>query len=331
MRKIRAFSLVELMIAIALGGLVIAAVGRIYLSNSQSNRIQMALARLQENSRFANYILGRQIRMSGYQGCSNITKVDILNLTQNNVYIGNGEALQGYEGNSNNFSPTLPPQLVGKPEANNDVIAVKMGAERKIVITGNMTNPSDSIQIINQQSYSPGTIMLITNCKVGNYFIAGGNSNSNIVTHSSPPNTSNELSYNYTVDAQLMPYLYFAYYVKDTGRVNSTNQAILSLYRLDISGNEVELVEGVERMNIIYGVDTNNDASVDTFQRASEVGAANNWGNVIGVKVDLLLATTEDVLAKSQVYKFNGTTFNPSDRKLRRESNIYIAIRNRGL
>ena len=60
------FTLLEILLALAVGGFVLAGVVQIYLSNQQSHRHQEGLARLQENGRFALTLLARNLRMAGY-------------------------------------------------------------------------------------------------------------------------------------------------------------------------------------------------------------------------------------------------------------------------
>ena len=128
-----------------------------------------------------------------------------------------------------------------------------------------------------------------------------------------------------------MRFLYYAFYIKDTGRVNSQNQPILALVRLDSDGNEDEIAEGVEQMRITYGVDTDADNAADTYQTAAQVNSANNWNNVISVQINLLMATIDGVNDRSQAYTFNGVTTTPADRKLRRQWDTFVTLRNRGL
>ncbi len=128
-----------------------------------------------------------------------------------------------------------------------------------------------------------------------------------------------------------MRYVYYAFYIKNTRRVNSKNQPVYALVRQDLNGNEIEIAEGAEKNEILYGVDTTNDKTADTYQTASQVQAANYWGKVISVQVKILFATPENVVNQAQAYQFNGTTYTPTDLKLRRQWNTFITIRNRGL
>jgi type IV pilus assembly protein PilW len=83
-------------------------------------------------------------------------------------------------------------------------------------------------------------------------------------------------------------------------------------------------------MEILYGVDTNQDFSVDDYRTANAVG---NWANVISVRISLLMVSLENnlVVDGPQDYYFNGATITPAanDRRLRRVFTQTIVLRNR--
>ncbi|WP_444920979.1 PilW family protein [Microbulbifer sp. CnH-101-G] len=100
-----------------------------------------------------------------------------------------------------------------------------------------------------------------------------------------------------------------------------------SLYR-EVNGEAQELLEGVENMQLTYGVDTNSDDAPDEFVSASEVV---DWDDLIAIKVELLLVSPEDnILQEPQPYTFNdqGPT-TPEDRRMRQVFTSTIAIRSR--
>jgi type IV pilus assembly protein PilW len=68
--RVRGVTLIELMIAMALGLAIVAAVGYIYVSGVQGFRVQDAQSRSQEDARFVIETISRDIRMAGYFGCN---------------------------------------------------------------------------------------------------------------------------------------------------------------------------------------------------------------------------------------------------------------------
>lgn len=333
MKRNYGFSLIEFIIALTIGALIVSVVISIYASNKSTFLIQEGLARLQESGRYANYFLSKEIRMAGFQGCANQRQVTINNLVKSPSLMAVYDTpVKGFDGLGSSFSPTLPANISAKsPLASSDVIEVRHASTDRIQLSSDMASPTDPISIYPKAGFSAGNAVMITNCIVGDIFVAGQASTSSSITHSATQNTTASFSTYYLKNSQLLTFNYFAFYIKNTGRLNSAGQAIPALYRLDVTGNEEEIAEGVELMHITYGIDTNKDNAADTYQTAQEVNASNNWNNIISVQINLLIATTENVSDKPFSYTFNGTTYTSTDKKLRREWLSFITLRNRGL
>ena len=91
-----------------------------------------------------------------------------------------------------------------------------------------------------------------------------------------------------------------------------------------------ELVEGVEDLQIFYGIDTDNNRTPNRYVTANNVG---DWGNVVSAEVRLLLQTLDDNLATqaNKQYTFNDVPSVSPDLRLRRTFTNTISIRNRTL
>jgi type IV pilus assembly protein PilW len=66
---VKGFSLVELVIALALGSVVTAGVVQLFVANSETHNLLVGQSRMQESARFALDFIGRQVRQAGYRGC----------------------------------------------------------------------------------------------------------------------------------------------------------------------------------------------------------------------------------------------------------------------
>lgn len=98
------------------------------------------------------------------------------------------------------------------------------------------------------------------------------------------------------------------------------------------------IISGVESMQILYGVDTDNDGAPNTYQRANQVG---NWTLVVAVRIGLLLNSQErvfDVPDTGRYALLDAAPFQPSDNAAtaederlfsRRVFTTTIAVRNR--
>ena len=61
------FSLVELMISLALGSVVTAGVVQLFVANSETHTLVNGQSRMQESARFALEFIGREVRQAGYR------------------------------------------------------------------------------------------------------------------------------------------------------------------------------------------------------------------------------------------------------------------------
>jgi type IV pilus assembly protein PilW len=333
MIKSRGLSIVEFLISITLGVMVVTGVITIYVSNKTTFNIQEGIARIQENGRFINYYLTKEVRMAGFQGCTNQKNITLVNQVKNpSAKITSNKSIFGFESISDTaWSPTLPSYLTGKVEPGTDVLAVSMVDTLAIQLKNPMAQPTSAITVYDRTQIQQNDIIIISDCTVGDIFVAGATSSAAAIAHGSNENISSALSKAYDTEASIMKYTFSAFYIKDTGRTNSNGQAIRALYYQDLSGNEIEIAEGIDDIQITYGVDNDGDNNADVYQTASAVEAANNWDNVISVNTNILVSSVEQVSPQIQPYRFNGATVTPTDRQLRREWNNFITLRNRAL
>ena len=109
-------------------------------------------------------------------------------------------------------------------------------------------------------------------------------------------------------------------------------------------GAPEELAEGVERMLLRFGVDTDGDNIIDTYRTAAEVinGAVGDaaldaaWRQVVSVRVGILAQSSDraavsgDVNGNPRNYRVLGTTITPpNDGRMRQVYETTIALRNR--
>ena len=94
------------------------------------------------------------------------------------------------------------------------------------------------------------------------------------------------------------------------------------------NGNAVPqpLIEGVENMQIWYGLDTDGDQAANTY-----VTAPAAWNNVVSVRICLLLRSIEDRLVDQPItyQDCNGNQTTATDRRLRRSFISTFNLRNR--
>ena len=105
-----------------------------------------------------------------------------------------------------------------------------------------------------------------------------------------------------------------------------------SVLQQDTHGLNNGLVEGIQDMQILYGVDTDPEG-VSGHSTPNYYVSANsviNMDKVVSIRISLLAVTLDDNLAtQPQPYTYNGETTTPTDRKIRRVFTSTIALRNR--
>ena len=332
----RGLSLVELLVAMAIGLVLLGGIYQAFFSSTTTYESQQGSARLQESGRFAISVIGREIRLAGYFGClSDVsTLTNCLNNSaafQNNFAVG----IEGFEATSATaWDRALPASLIS-PLGGNDILTIRgVDPTTRVSTTTAMPDSSADLKTTPPAAGAPapladGDIVLISDCQnaavfqVTNYTIANGN-----VVHNtgalSPGNATKNLGSPFGAGAEITKVNVTSFYLAN----NPQGQP--ALYRVIGSGAPEELAEGVERMQLLYGVDTNNDRVLDAYVAANAVA---NWDQVLSVRVALLLRSSSEV-AKAELntttYDLNGTIYDPpDDRRMRQVLTTTVSLRNR--
>ncbi|MBK5964019.1 hypothetical protein CCR95_07940 [Thiocystis minor] len=126
-------------------------------------------------------------------------------------------------------------------------------------------------------------------------------------------------------DAELDTVVRHIYYIRPgaSGAPALWQQRIVS----GTTTNE-ELLEGIDNMQLSYGLDTNDNGQLDSYVDASTA----IWNQVVAVRIDLLLGSSENnVVDAPMSLPFNGATFTAAtdDRRLYQVFSTTITLRNR--
>ncbi len=341
-RTDKGFSLIELMVAITIGLFLSAVIGSIYVASKGSFSHQDAMSRLQENARFAMERIARDVRMAGYNGCGQLgTVANVLNNSSSKWWLDFEKPVMGY--NSLTSSDTRFPSAVAGTDA---ISLLGVSSENELTVI-NHTLGNTTMQTA-KHSLQPGEILVATNCSQTSVFQMSGPSNpgndATTISHgaggSSPGNCTGLLGascsmvptgYTLKAGSSVMRMYANAYYIRLSETAGQGN----ALWTCSITGQTngqplcSELLNGVDNMQIEYGVDTDGDNSANAYVAADDVS---NWDNVVSVKISLLMATPPSAGALSsqpQTYSYNGTSTTATDRRIRHPYTSVINIRNR--
>lgn len=338
----RGFTLIELMIAMLLGAFLIGGIMQIFIGSRQTYRMQENLSRLQENGRFAMDFIMRDNRMMGFQGCaSRSTTPNVIidpkapnpNLAPATLATALSTPLIGIDNVANNWSASACGAsndcVVGTDE-----ITYHFGGSCGGYLTGNLAAVNANIQIpaANSCNINAYDVLMISDCSATDIFIAtSASSGSGVQTiaHANSQNTTNNLSKPYGSDAEVLAFRTYSFFIRN----NASGEP--ALWRLDNSKpanstNPVELIEGIENMQISYGADTDAtpDGTANYYVPAGTVGL--NMNQVVSIRVSVLVRSMNDGLASHPLaYTYNGATVTPTDQRIRRVFTSTIALRNR--
>lgn len=372
-------SLIELMIALALSVTLILGIFTVYMESSKTTRIGESLARVQESGRIGLEIISHEVRMAGYQGCSDNYTIPMRVVANNppssitpasgedTVYLYNS-GLLGWEvtaATQSTWDSGTDFEDLGIIEDDalpgSDVLMVQRARLLNAPIANNgMASTSSSVPVDDPDGifgsgaeFSSGSLLMLGGCESVDIFRLTNNPSGSpeSLEHTTSANSSGDLSLAYAEDedAELFALESTVFFVADTGRVDDQGNSISALYRArnnfpnsaTPSFQREEIVEGVESLQVQYGLRTDASSNSINYVDASSVGAS-DWKDVVVIRVGMLVSATGNVLQQddSQSYELPGAVFvasNPSagqqahaaDRRLRKTFTSTLDIRNR--
>jgi len=367
----RGLSLIELLIAMVMGLSLAAGVMQVYVGNSQTERDQEARARMQENGRFAINYLARELRMAGYLGC--LAGIDETAI--NNTLDGPPPSFQPMSGIQGWEAADTGPGDISPSTENVAVVATNAGgwvtSGGNVLDVTNAVPGSDIVRIWNAagtgatiNSISPGgamtvvnsavidiedgDILLLSDCERADWVqacnvqeIGGGASINAVLSAGCVPGNITSQPLGTQAGGELVKLQGTMFYVGKRGNTATNPPALFRrvLSQTAGAGTAEELVEGIESLQILYGINADNDnkKTVDAYVTAELVG---DWSRVISVRISVLVQSIEDgMMPAPQPYVFNGVTYNdaagngdlPEDNRLRRVFTSTITLRNRAV
>lgn len=322
------FTLIELMIAMTLGLLLLASLVYVYTNSAQSFRAQSALTLIQNNARYAFEIMGVDIRQTGFTGTSSTPTNVVVDEVDNDFWklTDLNNSLTGYEStNPPNVDACTTPVVSSCYRAGTDSLTVvRVDTENKYAVTNHTNTSPFTFTVSPWPTSTPptlGEIFVAADYTHAAVFQAGsGTSNPNVSygAGGSPGNSGTNLGvFGGGINVLTL------YRLNGTSYYIGTNPAgEPALYRdklthsgATLNSTAEELIEGIENMQITYGVDTDADGDVDVYQDAGSVAT---WDDVLSVRITLTLVSQQGVKV--------GAT---GDHLLRKTFTNTIAIRNR--
>jgi type IV pilus assembly protein PilW len=279
--------MIELLVAVILNFLLLAVISQAYLASKQSYTMTENMSRLQENLRFAMSNLSRDLDASSYMGCLESVGNVVNTLNVQTAAYDFDVGITGTDGGGTNPDTFTLRRAV---------------ASSSIAVTAPMSTPSAPIQLdsadadyANLEQYQ---ILTISDCATAATFMitndpttSGGVIQHDIATVS-PGGALNAGQSNSTSFLEV-------HFGSQSGSVATMYNSVSTVYRIapgadgtnSLFANNVELVEGVDNMQVTYGLPV---VGSDNIQFVNAGGVA-DWGTVESVRVVLTLNTPEDM------------------------------------
>ena len=324
-------SMVEVLVALIISLFLLGGIVQVYVGNKTTFAFTSALAEIQENGRFAVDMMSQDLRLAGEWGCINFDPSDTSNVNNTlsaatmispyNPILHDFESRDGIEGTENdglNGSDSITIRG-GKTVQANIVSPFSAAATPGIVSTRATSLDVNDILLIQRCGANDllideeADILQVTGV---DHSLAGGTKTG--ITLSAPK------SQQYQNDASLIELQTVTY----TIAAGASGQP--ALWRADFATNQ-ELVEGVQEMQILYGIDTDipGDQFPNRYVDSTLVGA--NFQNVVAIRVMLLVRSIDDFVTEApQTYTWiGGAPITAPDRRLYQVFSNTIALRNR--
>ncbi len=289
-RRMAGLSLIELMISITLGLMILSGVAFVFSNTSAARNELERTSRQIENGRYAVEVISDDLRLAGFYGELNVgtvvalgaLPVDQCSLTATDWQAWVPLHVQGYDNGVGFNRITTPACALADHKANTDILLIRR-ARTCLAGTSTSTPPDPSYCGDTVASGTP--YLQVSLCA------------------SDPPEPTHKLGleaggfFNLkkkacgSTVADKREYLVRIYYIS---RDNRPGDEVPTLKRLELQGGgwvTTALVEGIEELNISYGVDTDGDGAPNSYM--ANPGSFANWGNVVSVQFHLLARNLE--------------------------------------
>ena len=275
----RGLSLIELMVAITIGLLILAALSTLFISQTNIRNELDKSNRMIDNGRYALELLSENIRVAGFydnyassgaatavpQPC---TLTAITNATSNiNVLLHH---VQGYNAATASSAIASPPCSITSLKNGSDILVLRRVSTSNILATAAVATTA-YFQVTNCATDAPPT-----------YKLARGSAGFTAL-HKKNCSTASDLR----------PFVEQTYFVSPD---NVAGDGIPTLKRIELDPTgafvTTPLVEGIEFMQVEYGLDTNSDGAADSYTNCSAC-TFNDWPNIVSIKAYIIARNIE--------------------------------------
>jgi type IV pilus assembly protein PilW len=346
------FGLVELMIAMALGLLVLAGVLVIFLAQRQAYQNATSQALIQDADNALSAIITPVVRGAGFMGCSTIGNGVVTYIATHNTPLtfDTSSAVKGFEASSmpakivdgaandttaSDWTPALDASFltaaVGGVEQGSDVL-VLIGAPPGASPVGTINFGAGLITVNDSSGITNAPQMVaLSDCGKSSIFEINPAASNNLAYTLGPNGTPAYPSGSQVI--QIQQTAFFVAKRKSSGQ-SALFRGVMTIPSGGSAANATwaisEILPGVINMQVLYGIGVNGQTT-----QYVDASAVTNWGAVTNVRLGFLIegnATSSTAATNQTAFKlFNTALSVPTDSRLRHTYYMTVNTRNNTL
>lgn len=367
--RVRGVSLIELMIALAIGAFLMLGLVRVFSASRTAYQLSEGISRVQENGRFAIDFIQRDLRMVGHMGCVNDqAHLQNAGAWQNRIPAGTAGSgvnfpfgIQAYEATKTSattmnlgtaaaeWTPALPAAVAAlNPSAGSDILQLRfLASEGAPVDRITVAGTSSTIEIpparwaaLTRDGVAAPDMFGLADCSFVDYFLPSA------TNPAAGTVTVNTVLERYTPQPQGQTMLYRLESVVYFVGLGASGERALMRARSGtngVYGAAEELVEGIESIQVQLGLDR-NAATMPADQPSGYIGGfvrpsgmlntEPRWRAVGAVRLGILASspnrsTAEQAAGGRSVLGVAFTPADVTDTRYRFGYESTIALRNR--
>lgn len=322
----RGLTLIELIIGLALSAIITVGLSQLFTASSRTYKLLEGQSLIQNAGRFSVEFISRAAQRAGYKGCfstnEDIYKTFLADVPYEfNLNVG----LEGYEGETAAWFPdieTIVPKTIAGVDTNvyvagtegagngidtNDIVRgtdivtfryISAVANRLAVAMPTSTEAVDAVPSLFE--FGADHMAYIHDCEKGTIFRVTGISATADIQHSGivdPDGYTNSFSRlaeygTFETDAYVSAIVTRTFFIAPGMDVNDQGNRPLSLWQKVGISAPVEIVEGIEDLQIEYGIDTDSD---DIPNRYVDADSVLDFDDVLMIRISITTNSINDV------------------------------------
>lgn len=319
-------TLVELLIALALASLITVGVSQLFLATSKTNKLLEGQSLIQDAGIFSIEFISRAAQRAGFKGCfsnnDEIYKTFLADIPyEYDISVG----LVGYEGETTGWSPdieTILPKTVDDVDTNvytagtagagngintdsivrgTDIVTFRYISEVSNRLAVAMPTSTEDIDVVtNSFEFGVDHMAYIHDCEKATVFRVTGIDADSDIQHLGtidPDGYTNSFAklaeFNtFDTDAYVSAVITKTFFIAPGQSLNAQGNRPLSLWQKVGISAPVEIVEGVEDLQVTYGVDTDSD---NVPNRYVDADAVLDFDDVVMIRISVTANSINNV------------------------------------